>query len=119
MSTRAGAVGPPRTRRGYLLPVQIPLWGTIALLALAALQLAGSLRSSWTKALSGDSGAERTDARLDLADGIAGTVLLTALAFGQIILLLCALAVQGPILIVQLLRRLLGRRGKAAGQAAD
>ncbi|MET9598350.1 hypothetical protein [Streptomyces sp. NPDC006459] len=99
--------------------MQIPLWGTLALLALAALQLAGSLHSSWTKAVSGVGGADRTDARLDLADGIAGTVLLTALAFGQIIVVLCALAVLGPILAAQLLRRLLGRRAKAAGRAAD
>ncbi|WP_405442598.1 hypothetical protein OG373_34980 [Streptomyces avidinii] len=96
--------------------MQIPLWGTLALLALAALQLAGSLRSSWAKARSGEGGAERTDARLDLADGFAGAVLLTGLAFGQIVVALCGLAVQGPILTAQLIRGLLRRRAQAAGK---
>ncbi|MFJ7589034.1 hypothetical protein ACIQZO_16970 [Streptomyces sp. NPDC097617] len=99
--------------------MQIPLWGTLALLALAALQLAGSLRAFWTKARSTERGAERTDARIDLADGIAGTVLLTALAFGQIFAAACALGAQGALLSAQLIRWLLRSRAQARVLASD
>ncbi|MDX3533163.1 hypothetical protein PV721_02025 [Streptomyces sp. MB09-01] len=94
--------------------MDIPLWGRLALLALAALQIFGSLRSSWAKARSGQRDAARTDARLDLADGFAGTVLLLGLAFGQLPVAVCGFAVQGPILATQLIRRML-LRGKRAG----
>lgn len=75
-----------------------------------------SVRSTLRK-VRGAQGARRTDAWLDLADAVAGVVLCVSLASGRLTVVLCVLAVQGPVFAAQLIRRF--RRGEPTPDGLD
>ncbi|MEV7591499.1 hypothetical protein AB0O42_14555 [Streptomyces sp. NPDC089922] len=97
--------------------MDIPSWARSALLALAAFQLLGAYAA--LRRLRSADGARRTDAGLDLVDALAGVVVLTGLAFGQLAVFVGGLAVQGPVLVTQLVRRIRARRGPSADGPGD
>ncbi|MFD7094139.1 hypothetical protein ACFV0B_40770 [Streptomyces xanthophaeus] len=85
----------------------IPDWARWALAAFAALQLLGAY--SALRTVRAETGTRRTDARLNLVDGLACATMLGGLAAGQIVVAACGLAVQGPVLLTQLVRWLRAR----------
>ncbi|MFD9471818.1 hypothetical protein [Streptomyces goshikiensis] len=88
--------------------MDIPSVGRWIMLALAAVQLVQAVRAL-RPALRARPG-ERVDAWLAFADPLAGVPVSLALAAGEIGLVLCGMAVLGPIMAWQLARSLLARR---------
>ncbi|MCX4693766.1 hypothetical protein [Streptomyces sp. NBC_01408] len=82
--------------------MNIPDWLRWGLAAFAAFQLLGAY--SALRKVRAETGARRTDAKLNLADGLACATMFTGLAAGQVVVAACGLAVQGPVLLTQLIR---------------